>query len=92
MDGPTHETYDARETQDGGGPMKNTMTVIATTHDVVVSARPATSCTLSRNAATQHKVRVIAPVAAQVAGEKSAVGTDDFILTRSGHVPWSPPV
>lgn len=58
--------------------------------DVVASARPAISGTGAT--AADYTVRVTAPFAAQVAGEKSAVGTDDITLGRSGHVPWSPPV
>lgn len=69
--------------------MENTMTVKLTT-DVVACARPAASIFIG--VAPQHMVRVIAPFGAQGAGEKSAVGTDDVTRSRSGYVPWSPPV
>ncbi len=74
--------------------MENTMTVKLTT-DVVACARPAASVAVL-NAVVgdnpQHMVRVTAPFAAQGVGDKSAVGTDDITLSRSGHVSWSPPV
>ncbi len=69
--------------------MENTMTVKLTTN-VVACARPATSFAVG--VAPQHMVRVIAPFAAQGVGDKSAVGTADITLSRSGHVAWSPPV
>lgn len=73
--------------------MENTMTVKQTT-DVVACARPAAF--VVRRAVvgdiSQHMVRVTAPFAAQGVGDKSAVGTDDITLSRSGHVSWSPPV
>lgn len=65
------------------------MTVKLTT-SVVACARPAASIFIG--VAPQHMVRVIAPFGAQGVGEKSAVGTDDVTLSRSGHVAWSPPV
>ncbi len=37
-------------------------------------------------------VRVMPPVAVQGPGESSALRTNGTTISRSGHLPWSPPV